>query len=149
MKTLVLILLCALTVPGQKIDGKKIDKWTPIVVSTPDLGITFYFAPESIKRNGDHVIAWTRTDFDRGSGVLLPNTDYYSIRIFVDFDCANNRSRSHDVLFFNSAGKLTKSGQDNDWAKEEPGKFSWAMFEYLCERRAQFPTQPPKLKAKP
>lgn len=144
MKSLLLTLLLTITCYAQKIDGKKIDKWDAIVTSID--GVTFSFAPESIRRNEDQITAWTRTDFRDGSGSIIPNTDYASIRILVDYDCAKTRARSRDILFYDLSGKVVKSGQDNDYFQEKPGTFGWAMFEYLCERRSQFPNQPPKLK---
>lgn len=144
MKALLLILALAFTVAAQKTDGKKIEKWT-LIADSGD-GMAFYFAPESTRRNEDHVIGWTRTDFQNGTGRVLPGTNYGSLRIFAEFDCGQNRVKGRDILFYDVDGRLAKSGQDRDWSEEKPGTFSYAIFEYLCERRTQFPTAPPKLK---
>lgn len=145
MKTLFLILLLTVTCYAQKIDGKKIDKWDAIARSQ-DEQTTFYYAPESIRRADDVIRVWTRFDFSNGSNFLVPGTDYASIRIFATFDCQRNSTVSEDILFYDYHGKLVKSGKDNSRVDETPSTFGYAIFEYLCERRSQFPNQPPKLK---
>lgn len=147
MKVALALLLLASAVAAQEIDGKKIEKWNYIAWGKDDL-IRMYFAPETIRRNGVRVTGWTRFDFPSGSESVLPNTRFSSLRIFVLFDCAQNRAQSQRILFYNPQGQFIKSESDSEWTPEKPGTLSYVAFEYLCERRTSFPIGPPVLKPK-
>lgn len=148
--TILLVLLIAPLVAGQSIkDGKSFTRWESIGTSD-DIQAEVFYAPESVKRNGDQIKLWARWNFAKGAARNLA-PDWHgptigSFRAFLVFRCQEKKVKGLAVVGYGLDGSILAEERGDLDIDEKPGTVGHAIFTYFCERDSKAPTTAPKLK---
>lgn len=153
MKVLLLIITLAFAANAQSLrEGKELDNWK-MVARGYEVNVKTYFAPDTIRRNGNEIKLWAMWHFPEGvpEGLLkdAPLQDVGTFRIYLVLSCAEKRLRGTAAIVYDRKDRIIAAQKGNADVSEKPESIGNAIFNYFCEREPPPPTKPPMLKPQP
>ena len=128
MKQLLLTFTLALTI------SSAMAEWSKVIQDESGAVVT-YFEYDTLKREGDTVKVWELVDYKFGSTKTL-----------AEYDCMEQRIRSHSGEAFNSGmgeGKIISTNNKlGDWRKVLPETVGQTLWKIACDKSIAKPKLP-------
>ena len=108
------------------------------LVGESDKGAQFYIETDAIRREGNFVRVWELTNY------LTPRVvnkiEFLSMRTRVEYDCKQDRSRTHTISIFANPYATNLIQTDTftqSWEDVPPKTIQWDLLQRVCKAPAR------------
>ena len=108
------------------------------VTGSESKGTEFFIETDGIRREGNFVRVWELTNYSTPR--LFNKVEFLSMRTRVEYDCKQDRSRTHTISIFanlNAINLIQTYSDTQSWEDVPPRTIQWDLLQSACKASAR------------